>query len=408
MNFFVYLSKNTSNKKDSSKNQFIVEIKYKINNLQDLLNIPHNNWILCQDHDEMIDLELINIKDNFIWLIDKPNYPLLTAQELDIKNIKWIAKAEFIKKYFKNRLNLLSQPFQLLKTLIEENILTEIRLINPPQKNIIEHNNITFPQTILAIIPHLNCNQWLNFCLLSLVNQTMPLTNILVVDDNSKESPEIICKNYPQVTLLKTSKSVGPYQIIQSVIQQTNYDAYFFQDADDWSTSNRLKTVLTLMNETNADLVGTQEYRVDEINRVIVPVTYPLDVNLALKEKPGHGLLHPTSLIRRSAILKLNGFANGLLFGGDTEFLLRAHFHLKIVNSPEFCYFRRKRVYSLTTSPLTGLDSVVRKDLLQKLKQIAHNNYDRIQHGKKPLMTPFLTQQIIKFTYVTGINLKYV
>ncbi|BAQ62242.1 beta-1,3-glucosyltransferase [Geminocystis sp. NIES-3708] len=408
MNFVVYLCKNISNQKNSSKNKFIVQKKYSINNLQDLLNIPHNNWILSQDHNKMINLELINIQDNFIWLIDKPYYPLLTAQELDMSKIKWIAKAEFIKKYFKNRLNLLSKPFQLLKTLIEENILTEIKLINPPQKNLIKNNNVTFPQTILAIIPHLNCNQWLNFCLLSLVNQTIPLTNIVVVDDNSKESPEIICKNYPQVTLLKTSESVGPYQIIQSVIKQTNYDVYLFQDADDWSTSNRLETVLTLMNETNADLVGTQEYRVDEINQITIPVTYPLDVNLALKEKPGHGLLHPTSLIRRSAILKLNGFANGLLFGGDTEFLLRAHFHLKILNSPEFCYFRRKRVDSLTTSPITGLDSVRRKDLLQKLKQIAQSNYDRIQHGKKPLMTPFLTQKIIKLRYITGINLKYI
>lgn len=402
MSFFVYLSENSG----KEKYRFIIDETYKINILADILNIPDDKWILFQDNHHSINFELFNIKDSFIWLIDKLDYPLLTAKELSFEKIKWIAKAEFIKQYFKNRLYLLSNTFQLLQILIKENIFTEIKLINPPLKKI--NNNVTFPKKILAIIPHLNCNQWLDNCLLTLVNQSIPLTNILVVDDNSTIIPKIICQKYPQVTLFKTSKSVGPYQIIQSIIKQTNYDAYLFQDADDWSTLNRLQILLTLMNETNADLVGTQECRVDEINKVLNPVTYPLDVNVALKEKPGHALLHPTSLIRRSAIMKLNGFANGLLFGGDTEFLLRAHFHLKIVNSPEFCYFRRKRVNSLTTSPLTGLDSVMRQDLLQKLKHIAYDNYEKVKQGKKPLINPFLTQDIISFQYILGADIDYI
>ena len=102
--------------------------------------------------------------------------------------------------------------------------------------------------------------------------------------------------------------------------------------------------------------------------------------------------MHPTSLIKRSAFLGVNGFANALLYGADTEFLLRSHFHLKIYNSPEFGYFRRKRNNSLTTSPITGLGTSHREKLLHTLKAIAYNNYDMMKQGKIPSTIPLVSK----------------
>jgi hypothetical protein len=396
MNYSLYLCKDFNNVSDD-----------KINQLSEILEIAQDGWIIFKDDD--VNMQIIidsidKLTQHFIWLVFTPDYPLFTAQELQTKNIGWICPIKFIREKFSYQLELLFFPFQLLQTLIKINIIPEIKIIKPHLRaKLIKNKNLSFSQPkILAIVPHLNCNQWLDYCLLSLVNQTVPVSQIVVIDDNSLEIPKAICHRYPQVTLLKTSKSVGPYQIIQSIIEQTNYDAYLFQDADDWSMPRRLEILLELMMSNNADLVGTQEYRVDEINQQVIPVTYPLDVNLALKDKPGHALLHPTSLIKRSAVLRLNGFANGLLFGGDTEFLLRAHWELKICNSPEFGYFRRKRVNSLTTSLDTGLDSSIRQDLLQKVKAIAYDNYQRINQGQKPLTQPLATQKMLNFTHVCG------
>jgi hypothetical protein len=223
---------------------------------------------------------------------------------------------------------------------------------------------------ILAIVPHFECEPWLERCLRSLVQQSRPLDRIVVVDDHSPQPPSDIVARFPQVTLLRSPETVGPYRLVQQVIDTTDYDAYLFQDADDWSSCDRLALLLQTMLDTGADLVGTQELRVLEDGQLL-PVSYPLDVNAALRHKPGHPLLHPTSLVTRRLVQAAGGFATGLRFGGDTEFLLRSHHLGKCVNIPHYCYYRRKRAQSLTTRPDTGLESPARLALLQQLKQRA-------------------------------------
>jgi Glycosyl transferase family 2 len=229
--------------------------------------------------------------------------------------------------------------------------------------------------TVLALIPHSRCEPWLRRCLNSLLQQTHPPTNIVVIDDASTPPPLSIVQEFSTVTLLTAPQQVGPYRLIQSAIEATDYDAYLFQDADDWSTVDRLETLLKTARHYGAELVGSQEIRVLEPELIAQAVGYPLDVNQALKQSPGHPLLHPTSLVTRNLVQRLGGFATGLKFGGDTEFLLRAHWVARIVNSPCYCYFRRKRPDSLTTAIATGLDSPARQALLQMLKQRAIGHY---------------------------------
>lgn len=223
--------------------------------------------------------------------------------------------------------------------------------------------------TVLALVPHWRCEPWLRRCLTSLVQQSHPLSGIVVLDDASPEPPLAIVKDFPGVTLLTASERVGPYRLIQSAIEATDCDAYLFQDADDWSSWDRLEVLLEMARASGADMLGSQEVRVLEPDGQLQVVGYPLEVNQALAQAPGHGLLHPTSLVTRDLIRRLGGFATGLQFGGDTEFLLRAHWCGRIVNSPRCCYFRRKRPHSLTTAAETGLDSPTRKALDRAVKQ---------------------------------------
>jgi hypothetical protein len=230
--------------------------------------------------------------------------------------------------------------------------------------------------TVLALVPHWRCEQWLARSLNSLRQQTQPLTHIVVIDDASAQPPLEIVQalsgdGLPEVTLLQATARVGPYQLIQSVIERTNYTAYLFQDADDWSSCDRLEILLHTARQSRAEIVGTQEIRVLEPSGQLQSVGYPLDVNAALAQKPGHALLHPTSLVTKNVVQRLGGFATGLKFGGDTEFLLRAHWRSRIVNCDRYAYFRRKRPHSLTTAIATGLDSPVRQTLLKDLKQRA-------------------------------------
>jgi len=260
--------------------------------------------------------------------------------------------------------------------------------------------------TVLAMVPHYRCEPWLRRCLAALVTQTRPPDGIVVVDDGSPVPPAETVAEFPSVTLLTAPATVGPYRLVQQVIQDTAYDYYLFQDADDWSLADRLAHLLAAAEHTQVDLIGTQELRWESEPGHLIPVHYPLDVNLALAEKPGHPLLHPTSLVRRQLVMKVGGFATGLRFGGDTEFLLRATWVGRILNLPSYGYLRQKRPHSLTTDPHTGLDSPARHALLQALKQRFYNSQTAHHQGQPLNLAPLCQAPPILLKHHSGPGLR--
>jgi hypothetical protein len=330
--------------------------------------------------------------------------PTETAKEIQVDALAWMASMSIIKLIQSELSKLKNWTVLEIANILESKDIPFYWSGFPAKSQNKDYQNAINFSSILAIIPHYKCEIWLRRCLQSLQNQTRPLDGIVVVDDNSDNPPVAIIEEFPDVTLVTSPNNVGPYRLIQQVIEDTNYDAYLFQDADDWSSCDRLMKLLQAAARYKAQLVGTQEFRVFE-ESALLPVCYPEDVNVALAEKPGHALLHPTSLVTRKLVMQLGGFATGLRFGGDTEFLLRAAMVARIVNVPDYCYFRRKRAGSLTTAPNTGLNSPSRQELLRILKSRAHNNYTAKKAGKPLDLAPLVKEAPIKLNYVTGPRL---
>ena len=257
--------------------------------------------------------------------------------------------------------------------------------------------------SVLALVPYFRCKPWLAQCLDSLTHQSRPLDGIVVIADGADDPPIDILQSYPGVSLFTALENVGPYRLVQTVIEATSYDAYLFQDSDDWSSIDRLALLLAEAARTGAELIGSQELRVDCEAGLVIPVCYPLDVNRALADQPGHALLHPTSLVSRDLFMRIGGFATAFRFGADTEFLLRAVHAARIVNVPYFCYYRRHRPNSLTTDPLTGLDSPIRAKMLSELRRNAKQNKAVIAKGGTPLLPPrAVAGSALPLTHVLG------
>lgn len=332
-------------------------------------------------------------------LVPAVTLPKETAREMPLEVVGWIASLDIAKFTLPKLKNwTILEIAQVLELAGVSFRWAGVRACEDIRQNLPARLNSQ--SSIMAIIPHYRCEAWLKRCLRCLVDQTRVPDKIIVVDDGSGNPPVSIVKEFSSVTLLASSVNVGPYRLIEQVIVDTNYDAYLLQDADDWSTCDRLEKLLHAAS-SGAELIGTQELRVAE-NGQITPVCYPLDVNAALAEKPGHALIHPSSLVARDLVMRLGGFATGLRFGGDTEFLLRARFTAKIVNIPDFCYFRRKRRGSLTTDTDTGLESPARLQLLKALKTRALANNKLVQAGQNPCLNPLIKADSIRLNYVAG------
>lgn len=264
---------------------------------------------------------------------------------------------------------------------------------------------LTRDSRILALIPHYACEEWLAEALGSLVTQTRPLDAIVVIDDASEAPPVDVCRAFPDVTLLQSEENVGPYRLIQTVIERTDYDGYLFQDADDWSTCDRLALMLACAEETGAELIGTQEMRVSEAGEFL-PASFSLDVNAACIRRPTHTLLHPTSLVGRDLVRRLGGFASGLRFSGDTEFLYRAVYAGVVANIDRFAYQHRVRSGSLTTAPDTGMRSPARRQLLATIRSRGIAAAEATQEGRTPDLTPLDVAPPVTYRQVCGPQLR--
>lgn len=260
--------------------------------------------------------------------------------------------------------------------------------------------------SVLAVVPQLGCQRWLAQCLDSLVHQTRPLDGIVVIDDGRPGESADEVRRRPEVTLLASRERVGPYRLLQQVIDGSEHPWLMLQDADDWSTPDRLELQLAAAARHGADLVGCQELRIDEGGHVTGRTSFPLDANRSLAQGPSHALLHPTSLLSRTLVRRVGGFATGLRFAADTEFLWRAAHCGRIVNIPELAYARRIRAGSLTSAPETAQYSPARQELLDAFKARARANLAARAAGEPPDLTPHAVAGPIELVHVAGPPLR--
>jgi glycosyltransferase involved in cell wall biosynthesis len=266
-----------------------------------------------------------------------------------------------------------------------------------------ERHKLAKESRVLALIPHYQCEEWLEDALASLEQQTRPLDAIVVIDDASEHPPLEIVKRHPHVTLLHAERNVGPYRLVQQVIEETDYDAYLFQDADDWSAPDRLEKLLAAGEKTGAELIGTQEIRVFCEEPEVTPIAWPLDVHKQFAAKPtAFPLLHPTSIVTRDLVMALGGFASGLRFSGDAELLRRAQHIAKVVNIEDHCYYRRIRENSLTTASATGLRSPIRQQVMELLWEQARRNAAAAAAGQTPDLSPIRTAPPVRLRQLAG------
>lgn len=96
---------------------------------------------------------------------------------------------------------------------------------------------------VSVIIPLFNGKNWIRDTLTSVISQTHPPSEIIVVDDESTDnSPDIISEEFPNVRLEENPDS-GPYEARNHGARCATADKLAFLDQDDLWHEDHLKTV---------------------------------------------------------------------------------------------------------------------------------------------------------------------
>ena len=111
---------------------------------------------------------------------------------------------------------------------------------------------------VSIIIPVYNSDRYLKFCLDSVVNQTYDNLEIILVDDESKDSSGTICdeyaNKYENVSVIH-QKNIGCGFSRNTGLEVMHGDYYTFVDADDYVSIRYVEILVSLIEEYDADMV---------------------------------------------------------------------------------------------------------------------------------------------------------
>jgi len=181
---------------------------------------------------------------------------------------------------------------------------------------------MTAPLTVSVVVPVFNGAQYLAEAIDSLLAQTRPATEIVVVDDGSTDASLAVAQSYAERhghVIVVTQPNGGASAARNAGIALATGDVLAFLDADDIAEPQFLAVQLGRL-EADPALAGVMG-----AGRVFVEAGAPEPVWLAEQQRDTRARPRlMTMVVHRAVFSALGGFDPGLSHGEDTDWVLRA------------------------------------------------------------------------------------
>ena len=184
--------------------------------------------------------------------------------------------------------------------------------------------------TVSVVIPNFNRMDLIGETLDSILNQTRPPDEIIVVDDGSTDGSIDILKQFqPRVTLL-TQENAGPAAARNRGFSASRGRFIQFFDSDDLCAPNKIEVQLAALHNTGADVAYSPWLQAELRDGLAVYRELPLQQRpLPSNRPPEYFFLRSwvttfqPCLFRREVLEKAGPFSEDLKPSEDSELLLR-------------------------------------------------------------------------------------
>ncbi len=196
--------------------------------------------------------------------------------------------------------------------------------------------------TISVIIPAYNRAELLPATLRSLLGQTLPADEIIVVDDGSTDRTAEVAESFgPRVRVIRQENS-GPGAARNRGFQESRGEFIHFFDSDDLPALNKQEIQLTALEQSGADIAispwvkgSFQGGRFTPENHVIQQKGLPSG-DLIKRLLCDWTIVPQSCLFRRTALERIDGFPPELFVGEDQLLFLRLLLSgAKVIHSPD-------------------------------------------------------------------------
>lgn len=218
---------------------------------------------------------------------------------------------------------------------------------------------------ITVIIPVYNVEKYLDSCLKSVVNQTVPFDEVIVVNDGSTDKSQSICEHYafhyPYIKLIH-QENMGLSKARNTGMQLAFCAYLMFLDSDDFLSENTVSRLKQELKKSCADgvIFRSQVFCEDGIQEISHGGNHSIDFygmpvsgwDYFIRSYPENYVVSSCFTVYRKEFLESKGisFPEGLYYE-DNYFLFSFITQAKsVVQLSEKLYHRRRRKDSITTS----------------------------------------------------------
>lgn len=183
-------------------------------------------------------------------------------------------------------------------------------------------------KSVAIIIPCYNSSNTLTRAIDSIINQSFPVNEVIVVDDYSIDSVQIeeICNLYDSVKYIKNKKNLGLAGSRNKGVSFAISDIIAFLDADDQYHKHKIEMQLRYINKKNA--VSTDAKKIDITSLADINETLSLNPNTKIFKSPYQNLFFnrlvgSSLMIYKSTFDKFNGYDSDLRSCEDFDLWIR-------------------------------------------------------------------------------------
>ncbi len=192
-------------------------------------------------------------------------------------------------------------------------------------------NPTTTSDLISVVMPCYNSEKYIREAIDSVLNQTYPSIELIIIDDGSTDNSKEILSNYhDRVTVLEQSNQ-GPYPARNLGLQHAQGVFIAFLDADDWWDKSFLETMHATLVSSGALLTYCGWQNMGEHARnsePYIPPAYEEQDPVAAFLKSCPWPIH-AALVQRSVLDAVQGFSERCFSSMDYDIWLRILTHTK-------------------------------------------------------------------------------
>lgn len=237
---------------------------------------------------------------------------------------------------------------------------------------------------ISAIIPAYNSAEFIADAVHSILKQTTPVSEIIIVDDGSTDATREIVASLPGPITYISQQNQGPSAARNAGIHAANGDWIAFLDADDQWTPDKIEKQVNLLKAIpHLALIAGDMAEIDHEDRVITPSVLAKH-NMLEKFQLLSGQAIPnalaelvtknfiptgTVLVNKTALIEAGLFNQGIRFGEDLELWAKIAAKYPISCIPEIFMLRRQHSNNATQMTAALLDDSVK--VMQSIRKAA-------------------------------------